>query len=353
MSNSIEKLVGQLIIAGFRGKSIENDSPIVNYIKNFNLAGVILYDIDLEIGGKDLTPGTRNIESPTQLKDLTKHLQNISRQKLLVSVDQEGGHTSRLKSIYGFPQDTSWAHVGKLNTPSFTKQFSEETANTLKDAGINLNFAPVLDLDHGNGSVISDQQRACSGDPKKVIEHAKIFIKAHRENGVITCGKHFPGLGSASGDTHEGIADITNSWTVKDLQPFDTLIQENELDSVMVSHAFDKKLDPNYPSSLSQNIITKMLREDLGFEGVIICDDPSMRAISDHYNLEETFKLMLDAGVDLFCLGNNLIYDSDYIPNAIRAVCSLISSGKIKKARIEQSIDKIELLKSNYGIGKK
>ena len=353
MSNSVEKLVGQLIIAGFRGKSIKNDSPIVNYIKNFNLAGVIIYDIDLEIGGRDLTPGTRNIESPAQLKELIQHLQNISKQKLLVSVDQEGGHTSRLKSIYGFPQDTSWAHVGKLNTPSFTKQFSEETANTLKDAGINLNFAPVLDLDHGNGSVISDQQRACSGDPKKVIEHAKIFIKAHRENGVITCGKHFPGLGSASGDTHEGIADITNSWTVKDLQPFDTLIQENELDSVMVSHAFDKKLDPNYPSSLSQNIITKMLRDDLGFDGVVICDDPSMRAISDHYNLEETFKLMLDAGVDLFCLGNNLIYDPDYIPNAIRAVCNLISSGKIKKARIKQSIDKIELLKSNYGIGKK
>jgi len=228
-----------------------------------------------------------------------------------------------------------------------------ETATTLKDAGINLNFAPVLDLDHGNGSVISDQQRAYSNDPKKVVEHAKIFIKAHRENGVITCGKHFPGLGSASGDTHEGITDITNSWTVKDLQPFDTLIQENELDTVMVSHAFDEKLDPNYPSSLSKDIITKMLQKDLGFEGVIICDDPSMRAISDHYNLEETFELMLDAGVDLFCLGNNLIYDPDYIPNAISAFCNLISSGKIKKARIEQSIDKIELLKSNYGIGKK
>ncbi|MFL3004695.1 MAG: glycoside hydrolase family 3 N-terminal domain-containing protein [Candidatus Neomarinimicrobiota bacterium] len=353
MSNSIEKLVGQLIIAGFREKSIKNDSPILSFIKNFNLTGVILYDIDLELGGKDLTPGTRNIESPTQLKELTKHLQSISRQELLISVDQEGGHTSRLKSIYGFAQDTTWAHVGKLNSPQLTKQFSEETANTLKDAGINLNFAPVLDLDHGNGSVISDQQRACSDDPEKVIEHARIFIKAHRENGVITCGKHFPGLGSASGDTHEGITDITNSWTVKDLQPFDTLIRENELDTVMVSHAFDKKLDPNYPSSLSQNIITKMLRDDLDFEGVVICDDPSMRAISDHYSLEETFRLMLDAGVDLFCLGNNLIYDPDYIPNAINSVCNLISAGKIKKTRIEQSIDKIKLLKSNYGIGKK
>ena len=353
MSNSIEKLVGQLIIAGFRGKSIKNNSPIESFIKDFNLAGVILYDIDLELGGKDLTPGTRNIESPKQLKELTNYIQNISERKLLISVDQEGGHTSRLKSIYGFAQDTTWAHVGKLDNPLLTKQFSDETANTLKNAGINLNFAPVLDLDYGNGSVISDQKRACSGDPEKVIEHAKIFIKAHRKDKVITCGKHFPGLGSASGDTHEGITDITNSWTVKDLKPFDILVQDNVLDTVMVSHAFDKKLDPNYPSSLSQNIITKMLRDDLGFEGVVICDDPSMRAISDHYNLEETFKLMLDAGVDLFCLGNNLIYDPNYIPNAINSVCNLIASGKIKKTRIEQSIDKIEILKSNYGIGKK
>ena len=89
MSNSTEKLVGQLIIAGFRGKSIKDDSPIVKFIKDFNLAGVILYDIDLELGGKDLTPGTRNIESPVQLKRLTNHLQNISTRELLISVDQE------------------------------------------------------------------------------------------------------------------------------------------------------------------------------------------------------------------------------------------------------------------------
>ena len=96
-----------------------------------------------------------------------------------------------------------------------------------------------------------------------------------------------------------------------------------------------------------------MLRNDLGFEGIVICDDPSMRAISDHYNLEETFKLMLNAGIDLFCLGNNLIYDPDYIPKSINSVCSLIESGKIKRTRIEQSIDKIKLLKSKYGIEKK
>ena len=352
MSNSIEKLVGQLIIAGFRGKTIQSDSPIASYIKDFSLAGVILYDIDLELGGKDLTPGTRNIESPKQLKQLTDQIQNISERKLLISVDQEGGHTSRLKSIYGFTQDTTWAHIGKLDNTTLTKQLSEEMANTLKDAGINLNFAPVLDLDYGSGTVISDQERACSNDPEKVIQHAKIFINAHKENKIITCGKHFPGLGSASGDTHEGLTNITDSWTVKDLQPFDKLIHDNDLDTVMVSHAFDEKLDPEFPSSLSKSIITSMLKEDLGFKGVVICDDPSMRAISNHYDLEETFMLMIEAGVDLFCLGNNLIYDPDYIPNVIRSICNLVSSGKIKKTRIEKSISKIELLKSSYEIWK-
>ena len=353
MSKSLEQLVGQVIIAGFRGKTVNQKSPIVRYIKNFNIAGVILYDIDLEIGGEKLTPGTRNIESPSQIQKLITQLQKNSRHELLISIDQEGGDSSRLKSIYGFQEDTSWGHIGKLNSSVMTKQFAESMTNILSQAGINLNFAPVLDLDHGKGAVISEQNRAFSNDPDLVVKHSEIFINAHREKNIITCGKHFPGLGSASGDTHEGLTDITDTWTVKDLIPFDKLIQNNKLDSVMVSHAIDKKLDPKYPASLSKKIIQEMLKKDLGFKGPIICDDPSMRAISDHYNLEETFKLMLDAGVDLFCLGNNLIYDPDYIPNAINSVCNLITSGKIKKTRIEQSINKIELLKSNYGIGKK
>tara|TARA_X000001036_G_scaffold428079_1_gene457445 strand:- start:270 stop:1331 length:1062 start_codon:yes stop_codon:yes gene_type:complete len=353
MSKSLEQLVGQVIIAGFRGKTVNQKSPILRYIKNFNIAGVILYDIDLEIGGEKLTPGTRNIESPSQIQKLITQLQKNSRHELLISIDQEGGDSSRLKSIYGFQEDTSWGHIGKLNSSVMTKQFAESMTNILSQAGINLNFAPVLDLDHGKGAVISDQNRAFSNDPDLVVKHSEIFINAHREKNIITCGKHFPGLGSASGDTHEGLTDITDTWTVKDLIPFDKLIQNNKLDSIMVSHAIDKKLDPKYPASLSKKIIQEMLKKDLGFKGPIICDDPSMRAISDHYSLEETFKLMLDAGVDLFCLGNNLIYDPDYIPNAINSVCNLITSGKIKKTRIEQSINKIELLKSNYGIGQK
>tara|TARA_Y100001934_G_scaffold99902_1_gene122999 strand:+ start:2162 stop:3211 length:1050 start_codon:yes stop_codon:yes gene_type:complete len=349
MSISIEKQIGQLIIAGFRGKTIKHNNKIVNYINDYNIGGVILYDEDLAIGGS----GTRNIESPSQVKELVDQLQNVGNNNLLISIDQEGGEVNRLRNIYGFNDTPAWNHIGLLNNELITMQFSKSMATTLSNLGINLNFAPVLDLDHGIGTVISDSNRAFSSDPKIVKKNSKIFIDQHRASGIITCGKHFPGLGSASGDTHEGFTDISDTWTVKDLLPFDELIRENNLDMVMISHAFDKKLDSIYPASLSKTIINDMLRNDLGFNGPVICDDPSMRAISNHYSIHDTFELMLNAGVDLFCLGNNLIYDPQYIPKSIQAIVDLVDSKKIKPERIAESIIRINKLKKKYDIIKR
>ena len=348
MSSTIQQLIGQLIIAGFRDSIIQKKSKIVEYIQKFNLAGVILYDEDVKIGGS----GTRNIKSPTQLQKLIKDLQSKSNKKdLLISIDQEGGEVHRLKSIYGFPETPSWNHIGLLNNNLITKQFSDTIAKTLSNMGININFAPVLDLDYGTKTVIGNSQRAFSSDPNILIKHAKYFIKSHKKRNIISCGKHFPGQGSAFGDTHEGYTDISDHWTVKDLIPFDDLIQSNNLDMIMVSHTYDSKLDSKYPASLSKKIITNMIRNDLGFKGVVICDDPSMRAISDNYDLKETFELMLNAGIDLFCLGNNLIYDPDYIPKSIEAIYELIISNKIKEERILKSIERINTLKNTYKVG--
>jgi beta-N-acetylhexosaminidase len=346
MSQTIEQLIGQLIIAGFRGKDAEPTSPIAKFIKNFNLAGVILYDEDLGIGGLR----SRNIESPNQVKSLTTQLQSYSEYGLLISIDQEGGLVNRLKSDYGFHESPSWQHFGMLNNNLITQQFSETLSSTLQNAGINLNFAPVLDLDFGKDTVIGKSGRAFSNNPQTVVNHAKIFIQKLKENRIISCGKHFPGQGSASGDTHEGYTDISDSWTVKDLIPFDELIQSKDLDMIMVSHTFDDKLDKKFPSSLSKEIITGTLRNDLGFDGVVICDDPSMKAISEHYNLEDSFELMLNAGVDLFCLGNNLNYDPDYIPKVIDAICHLVKIGKISENRLLDSIKRIDSLKKKYNI---
>ena len=156
MSNSIEQQIGQLIIAGFRGVEVDQKSYIAKYIQEYNIGGVILYDEDLEIGGS----GTRNIQSPNQVKELIRQLQTLADNSLLISIDQEGGEVHRLKTVYGFDETPSWNHIGLLNNELMTEQFSRSVANTLSNLGINLNFAPVLDVDHGAGTFISDSKRA-------------------------------------------------------------------------------------------------------------------------------------------------------------------------------------------------
>ena len=149
-----------------------------------------------------------------------------------------------------------------------------------------------------------------------------------KKNNIISCGKHFPGQGSASGDTHEGVTDISETWNVIDLLPYSELIQSGDLDMIMVAHVFNNKMDHEFPASLSKIIINNVLRKDLGFTGVVTCDDPSMKAISDNYNLEQTFELMLNAGIDLFCLGNNLSYDKNHIPKSEYGAIRLVTSNE-------------------------
>jgi beta-N-acetylhexosaminidase len=119
---------------------------------------------------------------------------------------------------------------------------------------------------------------------------------------------------------------------------------------IMLSHVFNNKFDPEFPASLSHETITNSLRNDLNFKGVIICDDPSMRAISDNYDFEDMFVLMINSGIDLLCLGNNLNYDPDFIPKAVRAIRSAIEKNRISTERINESIDRIVLLKKKYNL---
>ena len=348
MSHSLNQLVGQLIIAGFRGTEANHHSDIVRHIHDFNLGGIILYDEDLEIGGR----GTRNIKSQNQIWELTQQLQSYSDDGLLVAIDQEGGSVTRLKPDYGFPELSSWNHIGLLDNILMTEQFANSVSDSLKICGINLNLAPVLDLDYGAETIIGKSNRALSSEPKKVIEHAEIFINALKKNNIISCGKHFPGQGSASGDTHEGVTDISETWNVADLFPYSELVQSGNLDMIMVAHIFNKKMDHKFPASLSKIIINNVLRKNLGFTGVVMCDDPSMKAISDNYNLEQTFELMLNAGIDLFCLGNNLSYDKNYISKSVLALCNLVKTNKKSQNRIYESINRVHALKDKFNLHK-
>ena len=335
------KEIGNLIIAGFRGSSVSEDTPIRNWINDFQLGGVILYDMDLEYNQL----GTRNIRSAEQLKNLNVSLQSFSKEPLFIAIDQEGGEVNRLNTKYGFPEFPSWNNIGQLDDLKFTEAYSRKLGELLNNLHINLNFAPVLDVDGGSSSFITNQGRALSSNIQKITEHSRVFIKQLKQQGVLCCGKHFPGQGSASGDTHAGATDITTTWDKQELGPYKSLIHSRHLDAIIVAHTFHNKFDSEFPASMSRKTITELLRIKLGFRGVVICDDPSMKAISAHYNLKTTLKYMLYSGVDMFILGNNLEYDPHLIPNAVHCLQELVSEGAVSENRIYESLHRIQSLR--------
>src|SRR5690606_10098573 len=160
-------------------------------------------------------------------------------------------------------------------------------AATLAEAGINLNLAPVVDVNvNPDNPVIGQLERSFSGDPDVVTEQAKAFIEAHHEHGVLCTLKHFPGHGSSEADSHLGFVDVTNLWSRQELEPFRNLIDAGLADAIMTAHIFNANWDSEHPATLSRAVITGILREELGYDGVVITDDMQMGAIRDFYGFE-------------------------------------------------------------------
>jgi beta-N-acetylhexosaminidase len=295
-------------------------------------------------------PSSHNILSPAQVKAFNETLQSLSETPLLIGVDQEGGQVNRLKKEYGFPATKSWAHLGKINDLEETRKQAERTAQTLSDHGFNLNFAPVLDLSTNSSSFIAKKERCSSNNPNIVFKHAKVLIDSHLKYRVLTVGKHFPGQGSSGEDTHEGFIDVSDSWSDIELIPYRQLIENQSLNAVMTSHLFHRGLDPDHPATLSFNILNKLLRKELEFNGIIFSDDPQMKAISAHYDLKKTLELMINAGVDIFCFGNNLIYDPDIVEKVHMTINQLLEEESISEYQLRASFHKIMNFKSIIGL---
>jgi beta-N-acetylhexosaminidase len=268
---------------------------------------------------------------------------------LFIGIDQEGGRVNRLKDKYGFPRSITAAAMGKSPTLDSVRFYGEATAATLAGLGININFAPVVDLaSNPDNPIIAKYGRAFSANEDSVALLAKEFIKAHHKMGVLTSLKHFPGHGSSKDDTHLGVADVTNTWSEKELKPYKELIDSGYADAVMTSHIVNKNLDKNgYPGTLSADILTGILRKQLGFNGVVFTDDMQMHAIAKNFGLEEAIKLAINAGVDIMTFSNN-IYGSeertvDRVHQIIRA---MVQRGEISRSRIDESFHRIMHLKS-------
>ena len=340
--------IGQMIMMGFRGTEVSSDSSVAKIIKSVRVGGVILFDYD--------TPSKsypRNIVDPEQTKKLISDLQKYSETPLFVAVDAEGGKVNRLKEKYGFIPILSPKEMGKDKSLETTKQEAEKLSAELKDLGFNLNFAPVVDVDvNPKNPVIGGLGRSFSADPEKVFENAKVFIEAFRNNNIITTAKHFPGHGSSTNDSHLGMVDVTNTYKDEELIPYQKLQQQGLLDTVMTAHIMNRKIDENYPATLSPNFLQNILREQIGFNGVIISDDMQMNAITSQYGFEEALIRAINAGCDILILSNNgqAEYDENLAYKARDIIYKAVKDGKIPLKKIINSYGRIYNLKKQFGI---
>ena len=344
---TLDEKIGQMIKVGFRGLSVDANSEIAKDIRNYHIGGVVLFDYDVP---RDTA--LRNIASPEQVQNLVQELQSVSDTPLIIAIDQEGGRVARLKTKYGFEKSVSAQYLGSLQNADSTRKYARQTGETLSELGINTNLAPVVDLNiNTENPVIGGIERSYSADPETVTRQARIYIETLHDYGIITTLKHFPGHGSSKADSHLGVVDVTEYWQEEELVPYRNLIESGTADIVMTAHIFNARLDSTYPATLSQPIITGILRDSLGFEGVVMSDDLQMKAIRTQYGLKETIKMSIEAGVDMLSFANNSIYDEEIAAKAHRIIKELIDEGTLSEVRIDQSYRRIMQLKRKYLIG--
>lgn len=338
--------VGQMFIIGFRGTKFQKNSFIDKALGDLKPAGVVLFDFDVPSG---MFP--RNIINPEQTKKLIADLQKNSGAALFIAVDAEGGWVNRLKPRYGFLDILSAQKMGQKPAAE-TEKTAKALGKELKELGFNFNFAPVVDLNiNPQNPIIGSLERSFSAEPLVVAEHAESFIKGLQESNIITSIKHFPGHGSSQTDSHNDIADITSTFQAKELAPFQELVKKGIAPSVMVGHLINKNIDQNYPATLSANFIQKILKEILGFQGVVVCDDLSMAAISQNYGAKEAAVKMVQAGCDLLIISNNVKEYNEELPNQARdAILQAVEAGEIPESSINNSFDKIMKLKKDFAI---
>jgi beta-N-acetylhexosaminidase len=303
------------------------------------------------VGGLVMFTWSENLKSPAQIAHLSSGVQHHATIPLLLAIDQEGGRVARLSASNGFFSTPTAFNLGTLlNRESDTRATAATMAGWFVQTGLNINLAPVVDVNVNPASpAIGALQRSFSADPAVVSRHASWFIDEFRRKGIITTVKHFPGHGSATGDSHLGFTDVTTTWSSLELEPYTGLLASQSVDAVMTGHLFNATLDSLYPATLSHATIAGMLRGQLGYQGVVVSDEMSMKAISSHYGLDEAMVLAVKAGVDVLLYNSNL--DSTGRSLARRVVDVIeraVLEGVIPAARIDQSFDRIMALKQRY-----
>lgn len=331
-SQNLRDKIGQMLIVGFYQYSNFMDTLWID-ITQRNLGGVILYG--------------NNINNPNQIQDLNAQLQQAATIPLFIATDQEGGYVARLNSGNGFADTYSAYTLGTMfNSEDSTRGTAGLMAQWLYDSGINVNLAPVVDVNVNPSSpAIGYWERSFSSDPMTVFNHASWFFDEFDQKNIVSALKHYPGHGSAEDDTHLGFTNITTTWADSELVPYQQFIGQGYADLIMSGHLYNANLDSIYPASLSYNTITGLLKDSLGFSGAVISDELLMGAIVNNYSFEQAVELAINAGTDILLYRTNERNNLSLVREVINIVEQKVNAGLISMSRIDDAYHKILTLK--------
>lgn len=339
---SLEEKVGQLLMVHFHGEEANQDAKLL--IHELHVGGIIYYK------------WANQLSSAAQVQNLSISLQKLAKVPLLIAVDQEGGRVNRLQE--GFTLFPSNLIVAKTNQPELSKSVAFAIGEELRSVGINMNLAPVVDINSNpNNPVIGS--RSFGDKANSVTLFAKYALQGYREAGIITSLKHFPGHGDVVVDSHQELPIIHKTkqqLEQLELLPFYQLA--DQADTIMTAHILLPALDSQNCATLSKNILTDLLREEIGFQGVIVSDSLVMQGLLSNCScIEEAAISAINAGCDLLILGGRQLHAHSKLELNVERIqkihCALlqaVQTGIIPKQRLEQAVQRILHLKSKYSL---
>lgn len=325
---SLEDAIGQLVTVGLSGEEITPEERSI--LERYSFGGFLLFG--------------RNLTDPKQISTLCRSLWKTAKSRPpLIAIDQEGGGIHRLpRPFTHFP---SAARLGRTGDPDLAYSIGRAVAHELTLVGINLNFAPVLDVDSNpRNPIIGD--RSFGREPSRVGALGSAWMRGLRDGGIIPCGKHFPGHGDTDKDSHLDLPVVDKTLVemkAVELPPFIRACRDH-IESLMTAHVLFRALDPIFPATLSQTIIGRLLRREIGYDGVVFSDDMEMKAVGDRYSSDDALTLAIHAGVDNFLFCRDL-------SRAARAFEFLARKAREDvdfKKRVEESFRRVEKLKRRF-----
>jgi beta-N-acetylhexosaminidase len=326
MTSELEKQAASLFTVGFYGKSVTED---LKGLIARGVGGVIFFG--------------RNVGTPAEVLELNRDIKRTAGRPLVLAVDQEGGQVARLRQ--GFTAIPAMRAVGATGSATLARELGKAIGRELRAVGFDMNYAPVLDIDTNPDNPII-AARSFGRTPEIVCEMGLALVAGLQEVGVAACGKHFPGHGDTSQDSHLELPTLPHPMERLErveLAPFQAAAKAG-IASFMTAHVIFEAVDDKHPATMSRAVLTGILREKLGYDGLVVTDDVEMKAIADNYGVEEAVLLGLSAGVDHFLC----CHTAELAHRAIEAIVKAVESGKLSREALATATRRFSEVRTRY-----